>query len=106
MAVEDGKILDLLSRILFSRLGLRNYPRLLEVEHDRNTVFVVPTHQSVMCIRTIRCKVWGLGLLGNFGLLNDGPHGQLVHAQGIGWFASWSASFGRCTLVVLWEDDP
>ena len=77
MAVEDGKILYLLGWVLFGCLCLSegNYSRLLEVEYDGNPVFVVPTHQSVVGIRTIGCEVWRLGLLGNFGLLDDGPHG-------------------------------
>ena len=60
VAIKNGKELDLFLR-LFGIIGLE--PRLLEIEHDRNPIFIVVPENAIMRICPVGHEIRRLRLL-------------------------------------------
>ena len=58
MSIKHCKVLYLFARISLSLIALRDrYPRFLQIQHYTDPIFVVATHQPVVCVRTVCEKV-------------------------------------------------
>ena len=68
MTIEDCEELNLEGGLL--RTCWLN-TRLFQIKHYRNTVLIVVSYQSIVCIRSIRDHIRSLGLLRHFCLLNN-----------------------------------